>query len=875
MGDKAGVIRERWSGFRVGYRFIVAKALPVESPDSPETWPYNGSVLNASATVRIRPLRFGFLLDPKDRVILRQVLQMNTCLWGRIYNYLLPVPKRTPARYQDYYFADSGSLNLALMKGTGPSAQQLVQGLLETFQPDLIVETKPGLAQQIPFNKDRIISLDQFNAVDERGRRKYGIDLRTVCAALYEEQFRFVQRHPPRVIEPVSSEKRYGLLFAAAFGEFPARGNLAGCRQDFCGALDAKDERLKPEEFHELFAPNTVYPLRVGAYELTTHRRGWSPNPMLFFMDEGEPWDIIEYWNLRAIGWRIRPLPQSLASKLTGYCEKFIAEAHRPYPPPSNACEDANFVCSRSCAFAEMQSYVSTLRRPNSYHVSIDPRFPRLWDEWGRRADHAEPHVVEHRTESTDAFSLGNFLSVTTILPEFAQKHPALTPEHACTNVLERLPGGATVVPWHMIDTSFFGGHLRDESIWFSREGICTTSGAHPSSRHMRLPSSLNVFAAWAQKNGLEISISPAGRVAEQLISAVGGLQGVRMIGNEELIRVFDRMANGTLEVEVSGDDQSESERRRRRKASIPLWQIGQLLSRANKGDAYVAENHLSALLRSNVLILGMEVPCSECGQTNWLALDQLDTKLKCNRCLREFDFPLTKPHKNTWSYRVQGPFAVEDYAHGAYSVAAALQFLIDEVSSECTWISSFRLHAKSGSLINAEADFGAFVRPTGFGELTDPLLIFGECKTFGDFGPRDYQRMRTLARLFPGAVISFCTLKNELTSKEKATIAALARQGRRSLKTGQRRNPVLVLTRAELLGQFNLERFVDDYPSQVSKFAEAVFMRRDLQEICDFTQQTHLGIESYYDWLERRRRKRAAKVATISHQQTRAAGGS
>jgi hypothetical protein len=255
--------------------------------------------------------------------------------------------------------------------------------------------------------------------------------------------------------------------------------------------------------------------------------------------------------------------------------------------------------------------------------------------------------------------------------------------------------------------------------------------------------------------------------------------------------------------------------------------------------------------------------------------LDQLGTKLKCSRCLREFDFPLTTPHKNTWSYRVQGPFAVEDYAHGAYCVAIALQFLVEEVSRECTWMPSFRLHTKDGGLIKAEADFGAFVRPSGFGYLTDPVLIFGECKTFGDFDSRDYERMRTLSKSFPGAVICFCTLKDALTKSEKARIAALARQGRKSLKTGQHRNPVLVLTRTELLGQFKLGQLADDYPSQFAGLAKGAFMRRDLQEICDFTQQAHLGIESYYEWIQARRRKRTGKSVSTTQPETSAPGNS
>src|SRR6202522_618161 len=485
----------------------------------------------SSASVRVRPIRVGFLIDPTDRAALRQVLQVNTCLWGGTYNYLVPVPKTAPARYRDYRFTGAAPHPgpLKLVAGTGPSAQKFIQGLLETFQPDLLVATAAGLASRVQFDKNRIITLTQLNESDGL-RRNYGIDLRSICRAWYDETFRFVQRHPPNVIEPRSKDKRYDLFFASIFGEFPATGSLAECRKHFREALDAKEQVLEPAEFHELYSPKNLYPLRAGRYELATYNRGYKPDPILFYMDESKPYDIIEYWNFRALGWRIWPLPRSLASKMTEYCEKFIEDVHRPYPPPSNVWENASFLCSRSCRFDEMQRYVSTLKRPSSYHVSIDPRFPRLWEEWGRNADHVQPQTVEYKTETTDAFLLGDSIAISTILPEFMEDQPLTSNYNACTNVFESLPGEAPVIPWQT-DMRFLTGHLRDENIWLGGEGICTTAGAYRTRRHLRLPSSLNVFAAWAQNSALELELSPAGRVAEQVINSLGGLNGVWAIG--------------------------------------------------------------------------------------------------------------------------------------------------------------------------------------------------------------------------------------------------------------------------------------------------------------------------------------------------------
>ena len=157
------------------------------------------------------------------------------------------------------------------------------------------------------------------------------------------------------------------------------------------------------------------------------------------------------------------------------------------------------------------------------------------------------------------------------------------------------------------------------------------------------------------------------------------------------------------------------------------------------------------------------------------------------------------------------------------------------------------------------------FLRPTYFSHVKGPLLIFGECKTFGDFEERDFRRARTLAKFFPGAVLCFATLKEIFTAAEKRNLSKIARAGRTSLKTGQQTNPVLVLTRTELFGQFKIGKFTEDYGPQ-AQYARSVFLRRDVQEICDFTQQVHLGMESYHAWLDTKRQKRASKTTKQPH---------
>jgi hypothetical protein len=203
----------------------------------------------------------------------------------------------------------------------------------------------------------------------------------------------------------------------------------------------------------------------------------------------------------------------------------------------------------------------------------------------------------------------------------------------------------------------------------------------------------------------------------------------------------------------------------------------------------------------------------------------------------------------------------VENFAQGAYTVALALQFLENKIAERTTWIPNFEL--KTGSADGVEVDFAAFIRPTWISHIAGPLLVIGECKSFNRFEGDDVAKMDQLGKRFPGAVLCFCTLNKDLTIAEKKAIGRLARAGRKSLKIGQQSNPVLVLTGRELFGQFGPEDLVDSYPEKFKLLAQGVYGRRDIQEICDLTQQSHLGLEPFHVWAEKKhqmRRRRSGR---------------
>jgi hypothetical protein len=788
-------------------------------------------------------LRLAFLLTPGDKSALRRIFQANSVLWGGIYNFIIPILGTLPKRYKDPRFRN-------------PSAKDFMKGLADAFQPDMFVESKDGQAELLGVDSNRVISLANLLAHDDEGRCTYGIDVRTICAALYEKTFRFVQRHPPAVILPKSETRAWELFNACVFGEYPEEGPLRDVTKHVKGALDARTQVINPAQFTKLFSDKTLYPLRIGAFELDTRNSNWFIGPHLFYMDPAEPFDLIEYWNLRAIGWPIKPLPRNLASQLQAYCNAFIADAHKPFKHQPDAFHHGTFVCSRSCSLKEMEAFTSTLTRPPEALISIDNRVPRVWEEWGRNADHSKPQTIECETREIETSAIGSSMHLRTALPRFAEDSRYSAGEHACINVLEKSPGGAPVIPWQTADMSALTGGTREEWTWVNREGIVTTAGAYRSFKHLYLsPSPLNVFVAFAKAHALDLELSPVGRICQEIVNSVGSLKWVRTVVEEELMPLLDRMAFGELGEEAR--EEEDGVPRRIRKSSVSFKTLWGTLLKSTNNDQRIASNKLRNLMAANALQLGLQVLCTHCQETNWHPIGGLTDELKCNRCLREQDFPSAPPpDSNAWAYKVRGPFAAPNFARGAYCVAATAAFIEERVAQEITWVPSFVL--RKGKEQVAEADIGVFFRPGHFSHVQGPLLLLGECKSFNYFDEKDYARARSLGKLFPGAILCFSTFRKDLTVPEKKSIASLARAGRKSLKTGQQKNPVLILTGKELFGQFSTlgrELFEDD------PHARNIYLRKDIEDICDFTLQKHLGIESYYEWITRRKKQDETKT--------------
>ena len=81
---------------------------------------------HGTVNVRLRPIKLAFLVNPNDKDSLLKAIEINTFLWGGIYNPIIPTYEQLPSNWEDLPSKDL-------------TPQSVVLGYLDNFDPDYVV----------------------------------------------------------------------------------------------------------------------------------------------------------------------------------------------------------------------------------------------------------------------------------------------------------------------------------------------------------------------------------------------------------------------------------------------------------------------------------------------------------------------------------------------------------------------------------------------------------------------------------------------------------------------------------------------------------------------------------------------------------------
>jgi hypothetical protein len=734
-----------------------------------------------------------------------------------------------------------------------PNAETVIKGYIDAFDPDFLVRCTKTLPPYISDSGVKVIQQGEIwdDLRRDKGRLtpKFGIGIFEILQQIFEEHFRYIEKFPLKVVVPHIPSK-YSLFWAAILGEYP-RDIGKDALKRFGKALDIEQVDVAPATLKALLQGNVLFPRRITQLDFEIRgRSGFRNDDFVFFMDATRVGDVVDFWNLRALGKQVLPIPKQLADDrhLRSIASDFVNQAQWPYRDNPKIWNFASFIRSRHVTMHDIQAYSQTLSIKRvadggQMPYSLRPWYPRIWDESARDEGGADPADLISEEKSVEITETKERVQFQTLLPKFALEWDSHSEARCANEVTFRFYGGDEVVAQVIPKTN--GQNVKRAispmtslpDVWrVGRNGLVKLVQHRDSTVRWDVPLAHELFFAWLRDHGWEAELSAPGLVAKGIFSQLQGF--LRVFANEDLLKLLDHMNGGPVnEREVS--------------VGAIKNRLSQMGPRADLHDY---------LISKNVFRIGAKVQCPSCQRNSWFSVESIKDQLACPKCVENFP-AIGNVDKGTWCYKTAGPFSIPGYADGAYCVLLSLDFLGEHRLTR-SLTSSFSFVAKSKRGMNLEADFGALWQESVFGAIAEGV-VFGECKTYGKFQKRDFEKMRTIANGFPGAVLAFCTLRKRLERSEIRQITRIAKTGRKYWKSERPLNPVLILTGNELLSTSGPPGCWKDM--DLSKQFDRV---HSLLDLCDATQQIYLKLPSWQqtwheDW-ERKRKRRLERIQQL-----------
>ena len=330
-----------------------------------------------SASIRTRPIRIGFIVNPRDFASVRRCLRLNTCLWGGIYNPIIPVFDRSPDRWRLLHLR--------------PKGLDIARGYMRFFEPDVIVEAEPGLGKKVGWLQSergyieakRSIQLDELISIgsDQRISFASGVDVSAVHSFLYDKEFKY-QRKREEKVAIMRTVAKSDAFFDVAVGVFPDDPLLAFIERNYREAFHPIELDECADSFLSLFEAPAHTPLSFTRHGLKEDYRRAS-DLRFFVFDPTDAQDVIDFWNLRQFDRDAIPIHLGWLEHCVPLMLGYIEQNHRPIPGnPFGTMFHATVEFARSIASRARQSLAETYFRdlPQG-SVSFQLWYQQIWHD--------------------------------------------------------------------------------------------------------------------------------------------------------------------------------------------------------------------------------------------------------------------------------------------------------------------------------------------------------------------------------------------------------------------------------------------------------------------------------------------------------------
>lgn len=808
---------------------------------------------------KARPMRLCFLIPPRDAQALSRSVEICTSLWGGTFNFMIPMILKRPLGWSDQFDKNS--------------ARKIIEGYLDAFEPDCLINfCDSSVIQKLSLDAYRVIHRDDF--ADENPR-SIGISAFNLYEQLFHTEFKFERKYKPKFVSYTSKESSLEPLASICFGRFPLKDQWPPLKTKYTDVFGPESIELDYSNLLELQTSKIYTPLNTTSVGLSISRNYTSARRAVYLLDPANVIDLIDFWNLRALGWQMVAIPCTNGYEIGNSANELLREF---IEPPSSSIDSIRTVLLKGRSISQnlfkrcVSQFDSDLINGAQARMAIQEWYPRIWIEYARPFDGVErcELTFNTRARNVNAFIKGRTIRIEALSAGFDNSFRTAFDAN-WINVVKPMELGIDLsstlnLPRRNSALKRLLGSGSISVTAVNSEGICLWTVNSDQKFNLKLPEGIDIIGELLKGLKLDLRMSDPGRSCWELLRVLGDLYSVRYLANAALIQILNELASKILtDKEQSGKEDTTNSGKKKwiHGTTLPVEHFKSLLKDACKYDELESEFMAKFLAERGVLRVGLNIVCPICQFKNWYTPSNLSDSLICERCLRSFAFPASNPPKGGWSYRTQGVFSLSNFASGAYTTALSLGFFSSQLSGAGFAIPSFEIKVDTKAI--AECDFAIWWRDSSKPSF-ELFPILGECKTFGELKRADIIKMKKLMQLFPEAIFVFSTLRERLTPKESKMLKALALYGRKRWRVGQEGGHLLILTSEELLTSDPppdcWQKRSKQFPNLSTHYENSQFGSK-LITLCDVTQQLHLGMEPYHHWLKEYYDKKASRAKT------------
>lgn len=775
-------------------------------------------MLSGTLTSSLRPIRIAFVIPPRDRAAALEAVRINSFLWGGSFNPIIPYYRRIPRDSQKFHGASC--------------ANDIFQGYLRTFDPDFVVRL--GSTKEADIDLGNYKEIDHgkiLGSVSRDWSPAYGVGLVEILNDVIEEEFRFVRKDPVSFDIP---DVKDNLLWSAIFG---------GLHPKIMNALEPLMQRIpgygvnpcELSNYFNYFASGNNFIRRLTAHKLEAAANG-DTDPKAFLMDSNSITDIVMYWNLRALGWRILPVPVAAIaeSDVMTFASTFVDESYRPYPNNPTSFRCATLMKGDAVDSASFAKFSDLMNRLTCSQISGDNQkfttqdwVPRIWSAEQDVGSRHRRVDIQNDIGDIRLTPIENVFDVKAKFPGFAASH-SYTATPRCANDLQISIYGETGVHAEVIPA---GGRAMVEAVvnYGFLDFRCSTSGLvyfpkfRRSNTRLALPESEEVFGSWFKERGWAVNLSDNGRIVKHVLKQLGGIWGTNLLTDEAMFSLLDHIAD---------------------KKWLNERDFRNLVRECSRKGKRIGETHIiDWLIKGNIVRLGVELKCPECHQRSWYSMEEAGYQFECRQCLSSFALPSSMPKSIKWAYRGNGAFTSRHGTQGGLAVILTLRMFSLGMHERLTPLLSFNAN-KEGK--NAQEIDLALLTKEHSSLASDPEIFFVECKSYNTFEKRDVERMTKFATDFRSSSIVFATLRRELTKVEIQMFLRIVKSAEKSRNKGNDFPRVIILTGNELFSPWEPWGTWRELKGRFSQFADRNFHVSESEALAEATQKLYLGFDRY-----------------------------